>query len=99
MAEKYKILFDSMNSKEDEIAPVVILSGKYKEIIYNYKVVRFDMEEDPPRLKFEYEIMGGEEEIEDIQDFIKVIGDILVNIITTKDIKEGEEVNERKDDS
>jgi len=99
MAEKYKILFDSMNSKEDEIAPVVILSGKYKEIIYNYKVVRFDMEEDPPRLKFEYEIMGGEEEIEDIQDFIKIIGDILVNIITTKDIKEGEEVNERKDDS
>jgi hypothetical protein len=94
----YKILFDSINSKEDEIAPIVILSGKFEDVIYNYKVVKFNMDTDPPRLTFEYEIMGGEEDIDNTQDFIKVIGDILVDIITNKDIKEGE-VNERKDDS
>lgn len=99
MAVPYKILFNSMNSKEDEIAPIVILSGKYKDVIYNYKVVKFNMDEDPPRLTFEYDIMGGEEEIDEVEDFIRTIGDILVDIITNKEITEEGEVNERKDDS
>jgi|DEB0MinimDraft_3_1074331.scaffolds.fasta_scaffold37104_2 hypothetical protein len=95
MPEQYKIIWNAAVDKETEIAPIRIISGQFKDVVYNYNVVQFNMNEDPPRLSFKYEVAGGDDDIQDKDAFIRTIGDILVDIITT----EKEKADAREDDS
>jgi hypothetical protein len=83
--DKYKIVA----KKEDETASVIITGGYYDDVIYEYgKVSLPDKENDDGTmpLKFEYTIIenvGIAKEDFDNQ-FFDLIGDILVDIITSK---------------
>jgi len=83
--DKYKIVA----KKEDETASVIITGGYYDDVIYEYgKVSLPDKENDDGTmpLKFEYTIIenvGIAKENFDNQ-FFDLIGDILVDIITSK---------------
>jgi len=83
--DKYKIIA----KKEDETASVIITGGYFDDVIYEYgKVSLPDKENDDGTmpLKFEYTIIenvGIAKEDFDNQ-FFDLIGDILVDIITSK---------------
>ena len=83
--DKYKIVA----KKEDETASVIITGGYYDDVIYEYGKVSLPNKENDDGtmpLKFEYTIIenvGIAKEDFDNQ-FFDLIGDILVDIITTK---------------
>ena len=83
--DKYKIIA----KKEDETASVIITGGYYDDVIYEYGKVSLpdkENEDGTMPLKFEYTIIenvGIAKEDFDNQ-FFDLIGDILVDIITTK---------------
>ena len=83
--DKYKIIA----KKEDEIASVLITGGYYDDVIYEYGKVSLpnkENEDGTMPLKFEYTIIenvGIAKEDFDNQ-FFDLIGDILVDIITSK---------------
>lgn len=66
----------------DKEFAISFISGKYDSIIYVYKgSVSFDERADDVVMKFDYEILDGEELIENISDFEKYIGNILTDMI------------------
>ena len=83
--DKYKIVA----KKEDETASVIITGGYYDDEIYEYGKVSLPNKENDDGtmpLKFEYTIIenvGIAKEDFDNQ-FFDLIGDILVDIITSK---------------
>jgi hypothetical protein len=83
--DKYKIVA----KKEDETASVIITGGYYDDVIYEYGKVSLpdkENEDGTMPLKFEYTIIenvGIAKEDFDNQ-FFDLIGDILVDIITSK---------------
>ena len=83
--DKYKIIA----KKEDETASVIITGGYYDDVIYEYGKVSLpnkENEDGTMPLKFEYTIIenvGIAKEDFDNQ-FFDLIGDILVDIITSK---------------
>jgi len=83
--DKYKIVA----KKEDETASVIITGGYYDDVIYEYGKVSLPNKENDDGtmpLKFEYTIIenvGIAKEDFDNQ-FFDLIGDILVDIITSK---------------
>ncbi len=83
--DKYKIVA----KKEDETASVIITGGYYDDVIYEYGKVSLPNKENDDGtmpLKFEYTIIenvGIAKENFDNQ-FFDLIGDILVDIITSK---------------
>jgi len=87
---KYKIIA----KKKDETASVLITGGYYDDVIYEYGAVSLpDKENDDGTmpLKFEYTIIenvGIEKESFD-KEFFDLIGDILVDIISSKAELEG----------
>ena len=59
---------------------IQIHEGKYKDVEYYY--LKVNMESlDEGKLVFEYNILSGEDKVEDHNDFIQTIGDILTMII------------------
>jgi|TARA_R110002074_G_scaffold130605_1_gene272426 hypothetical protein len=85
---KYKIIA----RKEDETASILITGGYYDDVIYEYGAVSLPSKENEDGtmpLKFEYNIIenvGIEKENFDIE-FFNLIGDILVDIISSKEDK------------
>lgn len=69
----------------EEITAIQILSGEYKDIIYNYGKVSIDKREEPPRLQFDYRIIEcgkyTEKDLISNQNYHTMMGDILVSIL------------------
>jgi len=59
---------------------VQIQEGKYKDVEYYYLKVNMESLGEG-KLVFEYNILDGEDKVEDHNDFIQTIGDILTMII------------------
>ncbi len=85
---KYEIIFDD-DYKDEDTAKIKILDGKYKDLVYHYNYVSFN--EESVNLQFEYDIDETPEglevdklESEDRKEFEIVLGDILVDIVETK---------------
>lgn len=85
---KYKIIFDD-EYKDEDTAKIRILDGKYKDLVYHYNYVSFN--EESVNLQFEYDIDETPEglevdklESEDRKEFEIVLGDILVDIVESK---------------
>jgi hypothetical protein len=64
---------------------IEITSGPYSGVIYSYGKVKLDQESVIPQLRFSFMVMNsGEFELETLekdQDFVKIMGDILTEII------------------
>ena len=85
---KYKIIFDD-EYKDEDTAKIRILDGKYKDLVYHYNYVSFN--EESVNLQFEYDIDETPEGLEvdklkseDRKEFETVLGDILVDIVESK---------------
>jgi len=85
---KYEIIFDD-DYKDEDTAKIKILDGKYKDLVYHYNYVSFN--EESVNLQFEYDIDETPEGLEvdkleskDRKEFEIVLGDILVDIVETK---------------
>ncbi len=85
---KYEIIFDD-DYKDEDTAKIKILDGKYKDLVYHYNYVSFN--EESVNLQFEYDIDETPEGLEvdklkseDRKEFETVLGDILVDIVETK---------------
>ena len=109
IGSKYKVLFDSMNNPKEQIAPVKILDGKYKGMIYSYGMVqvipKFEsfanvMDDDELVLKFEYNVMK-ESPVEDdrSEELENLLGDVLMDIIINSDTSGGRIGSERTDNN
>lgn len=109
IGSKYKVLFNDMNNAKEQIAPVKILDGKYKGMLYSYGMVqvipKFEsfanvMDDDELTLKFEYNVMK-ESPVEDdkSKELENLLGDILMDIIINSDTSGGRIGSERTDNS
>lgn len=109
IGSKYKVLLDSMNNAKEQIAPVKILDGKYKGMIYSYGMVqvipKFEsfanvMDDDELVLKFEYNVMK-ESPVEDdkSEELENLLGDVLMDIIINSDTSGGRIGSERTDNN
>ena len=109
IGSKYKVLFNDMNNADEQIAPVKILDGQYKGMLYSYGMVqivpKFEsfanvMDDDELTLKFEYNVMK-ESPVEDdkSKELENLLGDILMDIIVNSDTSGGRIGSERTDNS
>ena len=109
IGSKYKVLFNDMNNADEQIAPVKILDGQYKGMLYSYGMVqivpKFEsfanvMDDDELTLKFEYNVMK-ESPVEDdkSKELENLLGDILMDIIINSDASGGRIGSERTDNS
>ena len=109
IGSKYKVLFNDMNNADEQIAPVKILDGQYKDMLYSYGMVqivpKFEsfanvMDDDELTLKFEYNVMK-ESPVEDdkSKELENLLGDILMDIIVNSDTSGGRIGSERTDNS
>ena len=98
-----------MNNADEQIAPVKILDGQYKGMLYSYGMVqivpKFEsfanvMDDDELTLKFEYNVMK-ESPVEDdkSKELENLLGDILMDIIINSDTSGGRIGSERTDNS
>ena len=79
MSEIPKFQYLSKVSPSDT-SVIKIQEGKFKDVEYYY--LRVQMESlDEGKLKFEYNILTGEDKVPDENEFIQTIGDILTKII------------------
>ena len=79
MSEIPKFQYLSKVSPSDT-SVIKIQEGKFKDVEYYY--LRVQMESlDKGKLKFEYNILTGEDKVPDENEFIQTIGDILTKII------------------
>ena len=79
MSEIPKFQYLSKVSPSDT-SVIKIQEGKFKDVEYYY--LRVQMESlDEGKLKFEYNILAGEDKVPDENEFIQTIGDILTKII------------------
>jgi len=109
IGSKYKVLFNDMNNADEQIAPVKILDGQYKGMLYSYGMVqivpKFEsfanvMDDDELTLKFEYNVMK-ESPVEDdkSKELENLLGDVLMDIIINTDTSGGRIGSERTDNS
>ena len=109
IGSKYKVLFNDMNNADEQIAPVKILDGKYKGMLYSYGMVqvipKFEsfanvMDDDELVLKFEYNVMK-ESPVEDdkSEELESLLGDVLMDIIINSDTSGGRIGSERTDNN
>lgn len=82
---------------KERITGVKILEGKFKDIVYHYGKVEV-VEEDPPRIKFDYFIdTEGKFDLKDLKSnkkFVTLMGDILVSIFDNNVLKTEKELDE-----
>lgn len=105
IGSKYEVLFDEMNNAKDQLAPVKILDGKYKGMLYSYGMVqivpKFDSfenvtDDDELTLKFEYNVMKESDVEDDKSDELEnLLGDVLMDIIINTDTSGGRIGSER----
>ena len=69
--------------------PIIVTEGKCEGIKVQYGRIAFDEneQEDKMELKFDYNLMENPNELEEDQEFINILGGILVNILE-EEIKE-----------
>ena len=107
IGSKYEVLFDEMNNAKGQLAPVKILDGKYKGMLYSYGMVqivpKFDSfenvtDDDELTLKFEYNVMKESDVEDDKSDELEnLLGDVLMDIIINTDTSGGRIGSERTD--
>lgn len=81
------------NDGTKQITSIRILKGKFEGVVYHYGKVEV-IEEDPPRIKFDYFLdNSGKFEFKDLQSnkkFDTMMGDILVSIFDNNILKKKE---------
>jgi hypothetical protein len=77
----------------DKVTSIRILKGKFEGVLYHYGTIEV-VEEDPPRIKFDYFLDDpGKFEFKDLQSnkkFDTMMGDILVSIFDNNILKKKE---------
>ena len=81
---------------------IKIKTNEYKDVVFTFGQVSFYEVEDTPHIKFDYDVLEGEDPKS--EDFINLLGDIVVDILQREfeSNKEGVFVDEsdyRKDDT
>lgn len=71
---------------EADTQPIRIKEGPFADVVYRYKKVKFDEEQDPCVLRFSYELVSWptiytREDLEGRDDFKESIGKILEHLI------------------
>lgn len=86
----FKILTEEAVPEEGQLAPVLILVGKYKGVKFKYGTVEVNkhpVKDALVRLKFQFVVLDKNEmegEIDKEKEFVKTAGDILNNIILSR---------------
>jgi len=101
---KFEVLYDEY--KDEAIARILLTDDKWNGIIYHYQTVSFvEKDEGEAVLKFEYDIIEAPESLdveklipEDQEEFEKLLGDILIEIITEATERENRTDNSDKSD-
>ena len=79
------------------ISAIRVIDGEFKGVIYHYGTVEV-VEEDPPRIKFDYFIDNeGDFELDDLKynkNFDTLMGDILVSIFDNNILKKEKVIDE-----
>ena len=79
---KFKYL-DKLSPSDTSV--IQIQEGKYKDVEFYY--LKVDMESlEEGKLVFEYNILEGDDKVEDDKDFIQTIGDILIIMILGQEL-------------
>jgi hypothetical protein len=77
---------------EEDLLTVKLLTGKFKNVVYFYGSVSIAEEGQNAKLSFDYTIIDSGrytvESLTDDQDFSRILGDILVTIITVEEEKD-----------
>lgn len=60
---------------------IELTEDPYEDVVFSYGKVSLQEEQDQLRLKFHPSILRGESALDSDQDFIKYIGDILIEMI------------------
>ncbi len=81
---------------------IKINTGEYAGIVFHYNQVSFYEEDDTPHVKFDYDILNGDDP--NTEEFTNLLGDIVVDILERefKTAEQGVLVDEsdyRKDDT
>tara|TARA_R110002167_G_scaffold42427_3_gene128768 strand:+ start:373 stop:687 length:315 start_codon:yes stop_codon:yes gene_type:complete len=58
---------------------IKISTGEYEGIVFHYNQVSFYEEEDTPHVKFDYDILSGNDP--HTEEFTNLLGDIVVDIL------------------
>ena len=69
------------SDKTIQPVPVIITEGKYEGMKIQYGRISFDEENETLALKFDYRLCENPNELEEDQDFIDILGDILVKVL------------------
>ena len=99
----YEVLWDE--SPDHELCKIKLTDGKWQNLIYNYKIVKFiEKDGDDAILKFDYNIVETPANLDidsltpkDKRNFENLLGDVLVDIIEG-DINEDRTDNSDKSD-
>ena len=67
---------------------IKIKNNEYEDIVFTYGQVSFYEVEDTPHIKFDYEVLEGEDPKS--EEFINLLGDIVVDILE-REFKSNEE--------
>ena len=67
--------------------PIIISEGKYEGTRFQYGRIAFDEQKDNLSLKFDYKLLDNPDELKEDQEFIDVLGEILISVLE-KEIEE-----------
>ena len=88
----YKFVFPA---NDDKTVHIKLLQGPYKDTIYKYGQVKFDEKDGDGYLLFDYDVIESTvmkpKKLEKDEDFKNVIGDLLVEMISTRLTEEVDE--------
>ena len=88
----YKFVFPA---NDDKSVHIKLLQGPYKDTIYKYGQVKFDEKDGDGYLLFDYDVIESTvmkpKKLEKDEDFKNVIGDLLVEMISTRLAEEVDE--------
>ncbi len=79
------------SDKTVQPVPIIITEGKYEGMKVQYGRISFDEGEGELSLQFDYRLCENPNEIEEDQDFVNVLGDILMNVLEEEMIDVGED--------
>lgn len=75
--------------ESDEGQPCIKMIEPYMGVCFTLGAVRFEGTDEEPIMQYEYNIVEGADQIEDIKKFEKFAGDMIVNLIE-KRIRDGD---------
>ena len=88
----YKFVFPA---NDDKSVHIKLLQGPYKDTIYKYGQVKFDEKDGDGYLLFDYNVIESTvmkpKKLEKDEHFKNIIGDLLVEMITTRLAEEVDE--------